>query len=255
MIDPTVLYEDDAVVVVDKPSGMIVYPDGKHDYPALSGWLEEKFGMPARLESEAGAEGHLPQDEGFHFVHRIDRETSGVLVIAKTAESHLFLKEQFQERDVRKVYRAFVYGIIKEDRGIIDRPIGNARGGKGPRSALRPHGHMRDALTTFKVLARAPDAVSSDETAAPRQDKGVTYVEVRPKTGRTHQIRVHFSAIQRPIICDQLYAPTRPKMLGFERLALHALSLTITLPSGIEKTFSAPLAPDFVRAETLLISA
>jgi len=228
MQEPTVLFEDASVVVVDKPSGMIVYPDGKHDYPALSAWLEEKYHRPAVLE------GVSTEQDGFHFVHRIDRETSGVLVIAKSKEAHAFLKEQFQERDVRKVYRAFVYGIIKDDRGVIDKPIGNARGGRGPRSATRPHGTVRDALTTFAVLQRGSDT---------------TYVEVRPKTGRTHQIRVHFSAIQRPILCDQLYAPSRPSALGFERLALHAFELTIALPTGEERTFQAPLPPDFLAAE------
>ena len=249
MEEPTILYEDADVVVVDKPSGMIVYPDGKHDYPALSSWLEEKFGVPALLEvkdgeGEAGPSG---SKAGFHFVHRIDRETSGVLVVAKSAEAHAFLKAQFQERDVRKVYRAFVYGVIKDERGIIDKPIGSARGGRGPRSALRPHGEMRDALTTYKVLAR-----SNSLEAKSSKLEAVSYVEVRPKTGRTHQIRVHFAAIQRPIVCDVLYAPGRPALLGFSRLALHALSITINLPSGEERTFSAPLPADFVAAEKLL---
>ena len=225
-MEPTILYEDDSVLVIDKPTGLIVHPDGIHDYPALTSWLEKRYKE--------------------HFlVHRLDRETSGVLVVAKTEIAHEFLKEQFHDRDVRKVYRAFVYGNIKDDRGIIDKPIGSARGGKGPRSAMRPHGQLREAITTFKVLTRTPDA---------------TYVEVRPKTGRTHQIRVHFSVIQRPIICDQLYAPSRLPMLGFKRLALHALSLTITLPppvgseqaTGEEKIFSAPLPPDFLIAEGIL---
>src|ERR1700733_1821663 len=101
MTEPTVLYEDETVVVIDKPSGMIVYPDGKHDYPALSAWLHERYVKPGE------------EQDTFHFVHRIDRETSGVLVVAKTAEAHEFLKVQFQEREVRKVYRAFVYGVIK----------------------------------------------------------------------------------------------------------------------------------------------
>lgn len=215
MQDPTILFEDDVVVVVDKPSGMIVHPDERHDYPALTHWLERTY--PAH-----------------QLVHRLDRETSGVLIVAKTVEAHEFLKAQFQDREVRKIYRAFVYGAIKDDRGVIDKPIGTARGGRGPRSAMRPHGQLRDALTTFRVIERTSDA---------------TYVEVMPKTGRTHQIRVHFAAIQRPIICDQLYAPNRTALLGFERLALHALSLKLKLPNGEEKTFTAPLPPDFVAAE------
>ena len=219
---PKIIFEDDSVAVVNKPSGMIVYPDGKHEYPALSHWLEKKYG-----------------EGGFHFVHRLDRETSGVLVVAKTQEAHAFLKEQFQDREVKKVYRAFVHGALKEERGTIERAIGSARGGRGPRSATRPHGVQREASTTWRRI---------DNGA------GAAYIEAFPKTGRTHQIRVHCAAIQHPIIADVLYGPGRPALLGFKRLALHALSVTITLPSGKEKTFAAPLPPDFLKAEKELRS-
>jgi len=171
--EPTILYEDDDIVVVNKPSGLIVYPDGKHDYPALSDWLQKKY-------SE------------FYFVHRIDRETSGVLVVARTQSAHEFLKEQFKSREIKKAYRAFVYGPLKDERGTINRPIGSARGGLGPRSATRPHGTTREAETLYRVIKNGRDAA---------------YVEAFPKTGRTHQIRVHFSAIQHPIVGDTMYAP------------------------------------------------
>src|SRR3989344_3419564 len=131
MVTPEIIFEDDSVAVVNKPSGMIVYPDGKHDYPALSHWLEKKY-------------------KEVHFVHRIDRETSGVLVVAKKQEAHAFLKEQFQDREVKKVYRAFVHCALKEERGQIERPIGSARGGRGPRSATRPYGVERAASTVWK---------------------------------------------------------------------------------------------------------
>lgn len=217
MTEPTILYEDEEIVVVDKPSGMIVYPDGVHDYPALDAWLKNKY----------------PE---FYFVHRIDRETSGVLVVARTARMHEFLKEQFQNREVAKVYRAFVYGLLKEERGVIDKPIGSSRG-RGPRSARTPQGQLRDALTVYHVL---------------HTNRDTSYVEVFPKTGRTHQIRVHFAAIQHPIVCDTLYAPGRPALLGFGRLALHAHSLSFTHPSGKKVSFVAPLPPDFVAAEANL---
>ncbi|MCX6819880.1 MAG: RluA family pseudouridine synthase [Candidatus Adlerbacteria bacterium] len=226
--EPYILYEDADIIALDKPSGIIVYPDGKHDYPALDAWLEQKYGVG-----------------NFHFVHRLDRETSGVLLVARTQEAHAFLKEQFAEREVRKVYRAFVHGVIQDERGVIDKPIGNARGGMGPRSTKQAHGQMREALTTFRVIARTTLATEGDRAS---------YVEVFPKTGRTHQIRVHFSSIQHPVLSDRLYAPGRPKLLGFERLALHALSITITHPSGEEMTFTAPLPPEFVTAEAQLRS-
>lgn len=222
---PSIIFEDEKLIVLDKPSGVIVYPDGKHDYPALEGWLVERYG-----------------EGGFHFVHRLDRETSGVMMVAKDVETYEFLKEQFQERQVRKAYRAFVYGLIKGERGIIDKPIGNARGGKGPRSTQKPHGTLRDAVTAYRVIERSSGPVGTSV-------QGATYVEVFPKTGRTHQIRVHFSSVQHPLISDVLYAPSRPAILGFKRLALHAYSLTFTHPGGKEMTFEAPLPPEFVVAE------
>lgn len=218
MLEPKILFEDEHLLAVDKPAGMIVYPDGKHDYPALSHWLEK----------------HYPE---FHFVHRIDRETSGVLLVAKTEEAFEFLKAQFKERETKKVYRAFVHGGLKEERGIIERPIGSGRGGRGPRSATRPHGTLREAKTAWKRILSA---------------QSVSYIEAYPETGRTHQIRVHCAAIQHPIIADPLYGPKRPALLGFERLALHALSLTIEHPGGKLMTFEAPLPPDFVAAEAQL---
>lgn len=224
-MEPTIIYEDDDVIALNKPAGIIVYPDGKHDYPALSHWLEKKYG-----------------EGGYHFVHRIDRETSGVLVVAKTEQAHEFLKKQFQEREAKKVYRAFVYGTLGDERGSINRPVGSSRGGRGPRSATRPHGAQREAVTLWRRIANSK-AQGND---------GCAYIEAFPQTGRTHQIRVHFSAIQHPIIADRLYAPTRPPRLGFERLALHALSLTLTLPSGKETQFEAPLPADFLAAERLL---
>ncbi len=226
-MDPTILFEDDQMVVVNKPAGMIVYPDGKHDYPALSHWLEKRYG-----------------EGNFFFVHRIDRETTGVLVVALTEETFEFLKEQFKNRETKKTYRAFVHGTFKEERGIIDKPIGSSRGGSGPRSAKLSYGVQRDAVTMYKVLtSRLYDAGVQEP---------VSYVEVFPKTGRTHQIRVHFASLGRPIIGDRLYGTGRPNLLGFERLALHALSLAITHPNGEEMTFSAPLPEDFKKAEAEL---
>jgi 23S rRNA pseudouridine1911/1915/1917 synthase len=219
---PEVLYEDEQMLVVNKPAGMIVYPDGKHDYPALSGWLDTYKKTGGFSE--------------YHFVHRIDRETSGVLVVAKTEAAHEFLKEQFQAREIQKTYRAFVLGNLKDERGMINKPIGSSRGGIGPRSAKQPHGTMREALTIYRTISRG---------------QGATYVEVFPKTGRTHQIRVHFSAIGHPIVADPLYGAVGggTKILGFQRLALHALSIVFTHPNGKEMTFSAPLPADFVVAE------
>ena len=241
MIEPTLLFEDDALIVVNKPAGLMVHADGKTNKqslkPTLVDWLLEKYpDMAAVGEEQTLDSGMIIQRPGI--VHRIDRDTSGVLVVVRTQEAFLHLKEQFQEREVQKTYRAFVYGNIKDERGIIDKPIGGSRGGLGARSVKNTHGTMRDALTAFRVMQRSPE---------------VSQVEVFPKTGRTHQIRVHFASIQRPVLCDRLYAPGRPSMLGFTRLALHALSVSFMHPStGKKVSFTAPLPDDFLAAEAAL---
>ena len=218
-LEPAIIFEDEHLVVVDKPSGMVVYPDGKHEYPALDAWLTERYGA-------------------VQFVHRIDRETSGTLVVARTERAFLNLKKQFQRRLVQKTYRAFVHGALGDERGRIERPIGSARGGLGPRSARRPYGTVRDALTLWRRIAST---------------KGVSYVEVFPKTGRTHQIRVHFASVGHPVVGDPLYADGRAPLLGFERLALHAFSITLAHPlSGETVRCEAPLPPDFLEAERQL---
>lgn len=224
-LEPVILFEDADILAVDKPAGMIVYPDGKHDYPALSHWLEKKYG-----------------EGSFFFVHRIDRETSGVLMIAKTKQAYDLLKEQFQGREVKKTYRAFIYGTLGEERGRIDRAIGSSRGGKGPRSATRPKGTEREAVTLWRRIKNSPT----------QGRDGFAYIEVFPQTGRTHQIRVHLSAIQHPIISDVLYAPSRAPALGFKRLALHALSVAFTHPNGKAMKLEAPLPADFLAAERAL---
>lgn len=228
-MEPTILFEDADLVVVDKPAGMIVHPDGKHDYQALDAWLTAKYGP-------------------IFLVHRIDRETSGVLAVARSEKAYEFIKKQFKDRTVRKTYRAFVHGTFKDERGIIDRPIGSARGGLGPRSARDPYGTTRDAVTMYKVVRNG----SSPSTELGTTGEPVAYIEVFPKTGRTHQIRVHMAGVGHPIIADRLYGSGRPALFGFERLALHALSLALVHPKGEEMTFTAPLPADFKEAEGLL---
>ncbi|MEI7719667.1 MAG: RluA family pseudouridine synthase [bacterium] len=239
MPEPIILFEDDSLIVIDKPAGLSVHADGRSPKSTLVDWLLPKYPELEGVGEEQTLEsGVVIQRPGI--VHRIDRETSGVLLVARTQESYENLKAQFHDREVQKTYRVFVYGNIKDDRGIIDKPIGSSRGGSGPRSvkAKSAHGLMRDALTTFRIIARSPE---------------VSYAEVFPKTGRTHQIRVHFASLQRPVVCDRLYAPGRASLLGFKRLALHALSVTLTHPkTGKTVTFAAPLPADFVTAEAIL---
>ncbi len=236
-MDPAVIYEDDAIIVVNKPNGWSVHGDGRHTYPTVVEWLLMHYKDIAHVgESQTLSNGVVIERPGI--VHRLDRETSGVMVVARTQKAFESLKRQFHDHGVRKVYRAFVYGGIKDDRGIIEKPIGSGRNGLAPRSARAPHGVMREAITAYRVIERVPEA---------------SHVEVFPKTGRTHQIRVHFASVGHPVVCDVLYGGVRLPLLGFTRLALHALSLSFKHPtSKKEVSFDAPLPTDFLNAEISL---
>lgn len=234
---PTVIYEDDDVLVINKPAGLVVHGDGNTKETSVCDWLMEAYpeikgvGEPMTLQ-----DGTVMDRPGI--VHRLDRDTSGVMIVAKTQKAFLHLKEQFQERHAEKIYRAFVYGVMKKDEETIERSIARSKKDFRLWSAQRfSRGTQREAVTEYKVLKRGEEA---------------TYVEVYPKTGRTHQIRVHMKAINHSVVADSLYAPKREKILGFERLALHAYTLNIGLPSGETKEFEAPLPNDFLKAEEML---
>ncbi|MGH7141664.1 MAG: RluA family pseudouridine synthase [Minisyncoccia bacterium] len=249
-MDPRIIFEDESIVALDKPSGLLVHPatlpedrplgvdlkDGPLEGEStLADWLLQKFPMVEGV----GEEGR------FGIVHRLDQGTSGVMITAKTQQAYVRLKKQFAHREVQKTYRAFVYGKVKNARGIIDKAIG--RSSTGNRTAQLPalshklQAATRESRTTFKTLLRAPAA---------------SYLELFPETGRTHQIRVHLSALQHPIIGDERYAPNREPILGFTRLALHALALSFSHPiTGKEASFTAPLPPDFLAAEVQLQKA
>ncbi len=237
-----VIYQDDEVFVVNKPSGLVVHGDGKSDERSLVDMILEEFpdmkdvGEPMEIENKG--EKKIILRPGI--VHRLDRDTSGVMILARTQESFDFLKKQFQERHTQKIYHAFVYGNIKDDTGIIDAPIGRSPSDIRMWSAGRgKRGMLREAVTHWNVLARGVDEESGER---------VTYVELSPKTGRTHQLRVHMKYNNTPIIADPIYSPARPTLLGFKRLALHSHTLTISLLDGTSKTFTAPLPEDFKMA-------
>jgi 23S rRNA pseudouridine1911/1915/1917 synthase len=245
-----ILYEDDNCIFIDKPAGISVHGDGKAAEYTLADWILENrpmvaaVGEPIVMKVKGGGEIVVPKPG---IVHRLDKETSGVMLIAKTHDAYEFFKKQFQERETTKVYHCFAYGWIKEDGMHIEEAIGRDGGdirkwttGRGAR------GTIREATTDFTVLARFGDREYEGKGST---DEGTySFVEARPKTGRTHQIRVHLRSINHPIVADSLYAPKRDKALGFERLALHARSLTVKLPGGEEKTVTASYPADFEAA-------
>lgn len=227
------IYEDEDVLVINKPAGLMVHGDGRTEEETLADYIVSEYPHLREVgEPWVNPDGSVIPRPGI--VHRLDRDTSGVIVIAKTQESYEYLKKQFQEREIQKVYNAFAYGSIKEDVGVIDKPIAKSKKDFRMWSAQPgARGKSREALTEYKVIKRGTDVV---------------FLELYPKTGRTHQLRVHLKAIHHPIVCDALYAPNRPCVLGFGRVALHAKRITFTLPNGQKRVCEADFPEDFEKA-------
>lgn len=223
-----ILHEDDEVVVVNKPAGLVVHPASGVPAGTLANALAFHF---ARLAPGGGA-----LRPGI--VHRLDRDTSGAIVVAKTARAHENLSEQFRERTVFKSYVALVHGVTKEERGRIELPIG-----RDPHNRTRMSGqvrHGRAALSLWRVR---------------RHYERLTLLDVQIKTGRTHQIRVHLAWLNHPVVGDESYGGGRDKTIAdpalrarvraLGRQFLHAERLGFHHPStGEWLSFTAPLPPE-----------
>jgi 23S rRNA pseudouridine1911/1915/1917 synthase len=211
-IDLPVLYEDNDVVVINKPAGILTHTQGAFNPEAT---------VATFLRSKIAGEF---SGERAGIVHRLDRATSGVMIGAKNLAALSFLQKQFALRKTKKTYIAIVQGHLKEPEAIIDMPI--ERNPKAP-ATFRVGTNGKASTTHYKVI---------------RETDKYSLVELKPETGRTHQLRVHLAQIGHPIIGDPLYGTGA---FG-DRLYLHALSLEITIPDGhVRKTFTAPLPPEF----------
>lgn len=220
-----VIYETDDFLILNKPAGIAVHKKHAKD-PAytVADWLVEKYpevknvGDPAPSQDDANG-ARDPLRPGI--VHRLDKDTSGVMLVAKTQKAFLYFKKLFKERRVEKEYLALVYGTPKNQSGTITAPLGKL----GTRQTTQIKGKTdlkeRDAITEYRVLKTY---------GAP--PNGYSLIEVRPKTGRTHQIRVHLKSIGTPIVCDPLYASKLPCPAKLGRLFLHAQRLSFTTPDG-----------------------
>ncbi len=214
----SILYEDDDLLVVDKPAGLTTHPAPGHGTGTLVNALLAH--LPRLPESDNPARPGI--------VHRLDKDTSGLLIVAKTPPALARLSAQFKSRFVKKTYLALVTGRVTPEKGVIDAPIGRDPVHR-QRMAVTYTG--RPARTGYKVLRYLP---------------GATLLEAYPETGRTHQIRVHFAAVGHPVVGDATYG-TPSRLVG--RQFLHAYRLSFRLPSsGKPVEFTAPLPPDLQEA-------
>ncbi|HEY0964357.1 MAG TPA: RluA family pseudouridine synthase [Candidatus Paceibacterota bacterium] len=239
--EPTILYEDNDVLVIDKPEGWLVHDDGNAaGAPIVVEWFIKRVPEAASVGEPGYSRKGAPLNRA-GVVHRLDRETSGVLMLAKTQDAHQFLKQQFKDRHVYKEYRAFVYGRMNDRWGTINRAIGRSAKDHRLRSAMKgAKGQLRDAITDFERIG-----------VGEFEGQSFSYVKLVPKTGRTHQLRVHLRAIDRPIVGDELYGAhlmEKSNNLGLSRLALHAHVLELVLPNGTEQRFIAPVPQEFEEA-------
>lgn len=219
-----IIYEDEDIIVIDKPAGISVHSKDKHD--KMLTIVSILYGSYPAIKNV----GDNPLRPGI--VHRLDKETSGLMVVAKNNESFYELKKQFQERKVEKRYIALVSGRLERDHGVINTPL--VKIGTRTRTSSDT---SRAALTEYKVIRRYKD---------------YTLVEVRPKTGRQHQIRVHFASINHPIACDKLYGRKAKKCpAGLKRHFLHSAYLKFQLKNALME-FENELPQDISAALTIL---
>lgn len=219
-----ILYEDEDILIVNKPKGMVVHPAPGH----ASGTLVNAIMFHCK-DHLSGINGVLRPG----IVHRIDMNTTGSLLICKNDKSHHFLAEQLKEHSITRKYHAIVHGNLKEDEGTINAPIGRHPTDRKKMSTKAPNG--RSAVTHYRVLERFGD---------------YTYIECQLETGRTHQIRVHMSSIGHPILGDNVYGPAKCPF-KLEGQTLHAKILGIVHPTTLEyMEFDAPLPEYF---ENLII--
>ncbi len=214
-----IVYEDDELLVVDKPAGMVVHPAPGNYTGTLVNALMYHCG-----DALSSINGVIRPG----IVHRIDKDTSGLLMVAKTDRAHAALSSQLAEHSITRKYRAIVYSNIKEDEGTVDAPIGRDPGNRLRNAVV--YANSKNAVTHYRVLERFG---------------GFTLIEAVLETGRTHQIRVHMSHIRHPLLGDALYGPAKNKY-GAKRQMLHAGVLGFVHPvTGEYMEFSSPLPQDF----------
>ncbi len=219
------VYKDKNLIAVNKPAGLLVHPIHSlkgHSLAqnSLINWLLPRYPEVAKV-------GDKPQERP-GIVHRLDRDTSGVLLVARNQATFDYLKHLFQSHEVKKTYQALVFGKTLQG-GVVDKPIG-LRPGTTKRSVSGRNMKMiKEAITGYRTLQHLE-----------KDGQPYSFVELQPKTGRTHQLRIHMASIEHPIVGDQLYG-RKPNPWGLSRQFLHAASLEFTTPDGKRLRLEAEL--------------
>lgn len=226
--DIEILYRDAHILVVNKPAGLLSVPGiGVANQDCLVARLVQVFPETPPL-----------------IIHRLDQATSGVMVLAFDADSHRELSRQFERREVEKEYIAVVYGHVEQDEGVIDQPMRKDMNPANKPRHIIDHVHGKQAITHYKVIERTsmPAHAGSDERSEkdPGRTVPITRLSLHPKTGRSHQLRVHMQHINHPILGDDLYAPPEIAQ-ATPRLMLHAQYISIKHPAGDKRMqFTSP---------------
>lgn len=235
MPEPEIIFENEDFLVINKPAGLMVHAarvsEGRRADPARAGeatlvdWL-----VPRRPQIKTVGDDPVLRPG---IVHRLDKATSGVMIVAKTQASFERLKRLFQEHCMKKTYFALVYGVPKNKQGIIDTPIGIKNGSL--KRSVHSSKMAKPAITEYSVVRESGGANDGGRRAL---------LKVKPKTGRTHQIRVHLASIGHPIVGDMLYGK-KIKTAAPARLMLHAAAIEFSDEKGGHFEFEAPLPPEF----------
>jgi len=236
-----ILFEDDNLLVIDKPCGISVTEEESTvgedtgSRVTIKEWVRKRYNYKS---CRNGKEDEFEQR--FGIVHRLDKETSGVLLVTKTKMVFDYLKGLFKYRRIHKQYQALCYGIIPDDQFEISAPVGR---NKGAGTAYSVEEDGREAITGFKVLVCYNPGNLESRINEAILNTSATYLDVRPKTGRTHQIRVHLKALGHPVVNDYKYASNQLLNLSekvFDRMLLHAKSISFVDWDGKNRQFESP---------------
>lgn len=238
-----IIFENKNILAINKPKDILVHGDGRHESYTISDWILENY---PEIEN-VGEDIFLSEEKKIKrpgIVHRLDKDTTGILLIAKNEDTFYSLKEQFKKRTIKKNYRAFVYGAVKFDRKLIKAEIGRSKTDFRKWTTNRGvRGEAREAETEYILI---------------KKNSEFSYLDIFPKTGRTHQIRVHLQFDNHPILGDHLYAGKnfnreKPETnLFFETQALHAYKIKCKDLDGKELEFEAEIPEEFKKALELI---